>query len=121
MSCPEYIDCIVVSHDWQDEPDIGTPGDLPISPIPEGSITKMYGEFLGTSTRGPKEGTLEHLKLQKSMGFSYQTLLGEMLFAYVTYRPDIAIHSHHTLKVLHLPHHAPLWLPQRCPQVYLSY
>ena len=50
----------------------------------------MYGEFLGTSTGDPKEGTLDHLNLEKSMGFSYQTLLGELMFAYVTCCPDIA-------------------------------
>ena len=27
MACPDYIDCNVVSHNWQDEPDIGNPGD----------------------------------------------------------------------------------------------
>ena len=50
----------------------------------------MYGEFLGTSKGGPKEGTLEHFNLEKPMEFSYQTLLGEMMFACVTCHPDIA-------------------------------
>ena len=71
MAYPDYIDHIDVSYDWQDEPDIGTPGDQPISPIPEDSIPKMYGEFLGTSTGGPKEVKLNHFKLENSMGFSY--------------------------------------------------
>jgi len=32
--------------------------------------------------QGPLEGTIEHKKLQESAGFSYQTLIGELLYAY---------------------------------------
>ena len=38
---------------------------------------------------GPKEGRKEHQELQEKRGFSYRTLLGEMMFAYVSCRPDI--------------------------------
>jgi hypothetical protein len=38
---------------------------------------------------GPLEGTSEHIQLEKQHGFSYRTLLGELLFAYVCARPDI--------------------------------
>ena len=39
--------------------------------------------------KGPTEGTLEHKAIEQKAGFSYRTLLGEMLYAYVTCRPDI--------------------------------
>jgi len=35
------------------------------------------------------EGTAEHGALADKMGFSYRTLLGELLYAYITCRPDI--------------------------------
>ena len=38
---------------------------------------------------GPPEGTPEHTKLAQKYGFSYRTLLGELMYAYVTCRPDI--------------------------------
>ena len=41
---------------------------------------------------GPKEGTAEHLihlALETKAGFAYRTLLGEMMYAYVSCRPDI--------------------------------
>ena len=37
----------------------------------------------------PDERTVDAYKLELSQGFSYRTLLGEMMYAYVTCRPDI--------------------------------
>ena len=50
----------------------------------------MYESFIGTNNGGPKENTLEHRTLESKMGFSYQTLLGEMMYTYVTCRLDIS-------------------------------
>ena len=47
------------------------------------SLAEMYDSV------GPPEGTLEHVALSKQMGFGYQSLLGELLYAYVICRPDI--------------------------------
>ena len=44
---------------------------------------------LAKEAPGPKEGTMAHRELQEKRGFSYRTLLGEMMFAYVSCRPDI--------------------------------
>ena len=37
----------------------------------------------------PAENTPEHAKLAAEQGFSYRTLLGELLYAYITAHPDI--------------------------------
>lgn len=37
----------------------------------------------------PKEGTVHHKALEDSVGFSYRTLLGELMYAMITCRPDI--------------------------------
>ena len=44
---------------------------------------------LAKEESGPREGTQEHCELQEKQGFSYWTLLGEMMFAYISCRPDI--------------------------------
>ena len=38
---------------------------------------------------GPLEGSVDHTILEKNNGFGYRTLLGELMYAYITYRPDI--------------------------------
>jgi hypothetical protein len=83
ISCPDYIDRIARSHGWSD-PDNDEIQSHPTTPLHERSLDYIYDE-----PRGPSEGTSEHAELQSSHGFSYRTLLGELLYAYVTCRPDI--------------------------------
>ena len=52
-------------------------------PIPSVSIERMYKET------GPKEGVNAHKILENKMGFAFRTLLGELMYAYITCRPDI--------------------------------
>ena len=51
--------------------------------IPSDSIEKMYKETC------PKEGVAAHKILEDKMGFSYWTLLGELIYAYITCQPNI--------------------------------
>ena len=54
-------------------------------PMPTDSIEKIY------KNSGPKEGTAAHHKtLEEKVGFSYRTVLGELMYAMMTCRPDIA-------------------------------
>ena len=43
----------------------------------------MYAE------EGPLENTTGHMILEKKKGFNSRTLLGELMYAYITCRPDI--------------------------------
>ena len=52
-------------------------------PIASDSIEKMYKET------GPKESVAAHKLLKNRIGFAYQTLLGKLMYAYITCRPDI--------------------------------
>jgi len=47
------------------------------------SVTSLY------AYQGPPENTAEHAALATKYGFAYRTLLGELLYAYVTCWPDI--------------------------------
>ena len=55
----------------------------PSSPLPSDCIDQMYSE------EGPLENTTAHLALEKKKGFNYRTLLGELMYAHITCRPDI--------------------------------
>ena len=54
-----------------------------LSPLPDACLKTIYKE------RGPNEGTVDAFKLELSQGFGYCTLLGEMMYVYVTCLPDI--------------------------------
>ena len=82
ISCGNYIDRVARSHGWSTpEPDETI--SKPTAPLPDKCLDHIYREH------GPQEGTKEHHTLQQHQGFSYRTLLGELLYAYVTCRPDI--------------------------------
>ena len=49
-----------------------------MTPMPSDYIEKMYSEM------GYKEGTAEHKVLKDKAGFAYCTLLGEIIYAYMT-------------------------------------
>jgi hypothetical protein len=70
------------THGWDDEgPNVQTRAkQIPMDPD---CIPHLYKEC------GPSEGTLEHAELAQKQGFSYRTVLGELLYAYIVCRPDI--------------------------------
>jgi hypothetical protein len=84
LSCSKYIERVMRSHGWNTSAS-GEDGEhsKPQSPLPAESIAALY------STPGVAEGTPEFQALVDRHGFSYRTLLGELLYAYVTCRPDI--------------------------------
>ena len=49
----------------------------------------MYAEVIGESGGGPREDTSEQATLEKELGFLYRSVLGKLMYAYVTYRPNI--------------------------------
>ena len=84
LSCTSYIERLLRSHNWS------TPSSYedrdpnkPQSPLPTDAVSQMY------SHQGFAEGTNDYQKLVDDYGFGYRTLLGELLYAYVTCRPDI--------------------------------
>ncbi|KAG7373304.1 reverse transcriptase RNA-dependent DNA polymerase [Nitzschia inconspicua] len=87
ISCSTYISRFLTTHGWD------TPGahesdtEHDATPLPPDAVDKMYDE-----PPGPPEGSPEHQALQDSQKFPYRTVLGELLYAYVTARPDIGYH-----------------------------
>jgi hypothetical protein len=78
-----YISRFLKSHGW-DTPNTKESESDMIAPLPMDSVDAVY-----KSDPGPSEGTPAHSNLQDRQGFGYRTVLGELLYAYVTARPDI--------------------------------
>ena len=49
----------------------------------------MYVEVMDPAKGGPRERTKEHRLIKPKTRFSYCSLLGELMYAHVTCRPDI--------------------------------
>ena len=84
ISAEAYIERLLKTHGWntQSNKESDEPGK-PIAPLSPDCLSTIYQK------EGPREGTIEHSVLEKKYGFSYRTLLGEMMYAYITARPDI--------------------------------
>ena len=115
MSCKSYIKRLYKSHDWDttistldidvevNQLQMQHPSESTIHPeidkkvlfskalycpnqmipMPLDCIEKMYSEM------GYKEGTAEHKVLEEKAGFAYCTLLGEIMYVYMTCQLDI--------------------------------
>ena len=80
ISCQSYINRKLRGHGWNNQKKKLLKN---LSPLPDACLKIIYKEC------GPDEGTVDAFKLELSQGFGYCTLLGEMMYAYVTCRPDI--------------------------------
>ena len=83
ITASNYIDLVFTSHGWNDTVKTLAPVK-PLAPMPEDSVFKVF-----VTTHNIIEGSAAHKDLEKKMGFSYRCRLGELLYAFVTYYPDI--------------------------------
>lgn len=83
LNCEAYIGRLLQSHGWTTPPP--TESDrhdaVPLSPS---VVTSLVND-----PPGPTESSSEHDALEKTSGFQYRTLLGELLYAYTLCRLDI--------------------------------
>lgn len=83
LSAETYIWRLLNSHGWETPSPNESVTEM-VAPLPTSAVEQIY-----TCAAGPEEHTEEHAAKQKKHGFSYRNLLGELLYAYVTCRPDI--------------------------------
>ena len=83
INATEYITRVLRTHGWE-TPSAKERTDEMVAPLPVDAVDRMYHQHLG-----PADGTPQHNALQRKHGFSYRTVLGELMYAYVTCRPDI--------------------------------
>jgi hypothetical protein len=83
ITCKKYIHKMLQSHDWLLKP---PPPNQPI-PLPaESDFVKAMEQATPPATQ-----TEQHC-LQKQMGFSYRSVIGELIWPMVKCRPDFAPH-----------------------------
>ena len=80
IPCKSYIDRMLCAHGWNNQKKKLSKN---MAPLPDACLKTVYKEC------GPDEGTVDVFTLELSQGFAYRTLLGEMMYTYVTCRPDI--------------------------------
>ncbi|MCE2995760.1 MAG: hypothetical protein LW863_09190 [Flammeovirgaceae bacterium] len=83
ISATTYISRLLKAHGW-DTPSPSETTSAHTAPLPTNAIESIYN-----CVAGPDEFTQEHADKQRQHKFSYRQLLGELLYAYVTCRPDI--------------------------------
>jgi len=81
LLCETNVDRVLTTHGWS-KPSPPVPSKPP-APLPVDAVTSLHAH------QGPPENTAEHAALVSKYGFAYHALLGELLHAYVTCRPDI--------------------------------
>lgn len=92
MHAKAYLERFLQTHGWDTESDKEKNGTFytksmksskPLSPLSSDCLEQLFNHV------GPKEHSPEALVLEKTAGFSYQSVLGELMYAYITCRPDI--------------------------------
>jgi len=82
LHCKSYIEKVLLSHGWT-EP---SPSELMrhnIVPISPDTVSHLQ------NLTGPLEHTKEHLEIENKAKFSYQGLLGELLYSYIVIHVEI--------------------------------
>ena len=80
IHCSGYIDRLLRTHKC--DTDTSDLSSRHTSPLPDDAIRHLY-----RTEHSVQEGSTEHHSLEKEMGFSYPTLLGELMYAYISCRP----------------------------------
>ena len=83
VSAESYIRRLLKAHSW-DNPSPREASRKPKPPLHESDVAALFNQ-----AAGPVENTPEHKQLEAQQGFSYRSVLGEILFAYVLCRADI--------------------------------
>ena len=84
ISCESYIEKLLSHYGWSASGSHES-DSKPIEPLASSTMSQMFLDY----ETGPPEGTPEHSTLSTSAGFSYRSVLGGLIYAYVVARPDI--------------------------------
>ena len=84
ITCTSYIDKLLAHYGWSA---IGTrdTDSKPIEPLASSTLQQMFAEY----ETAPLDGSPEHAAIEATAGFSYRSVLGALIYAYVVARPDI--------------------------------
>ena len=88
-------------------------------PLPTNCVDQMFAE------EGSLKNTTGHMILEKKKGFNYRTLLGELMYAYITCHPDIRYAittlSNNVIKIFFCTYWIPLHIIERSRDLFTKY
>ena len=84
ISCESYIDKLLAHYGWS-APGTRDTDTKPIEPLAASTLTQMFADY----ESAPRADTAEADQLALDAGFSYRSVLGALIYAYVVARPDI--------------------------------
>ena len=84
ISCESYIDKLLAHYGWTAAGTRDT-DSKPIEPIASSTLQQMFVEYAAA----PLNGSPESVSIETEAGFSYRSVLGALIYAYVVARPDI--------------------------------
>ena len=83
LSAVTYIERMLQTHGWE-TPNAKVSDHAKLTPLAVDLPDQLAG------LNGPTEGSAEHAALEKQVGFGYRQVMGELIYAYVLCRVDIA-------------------------------
>ena len=84
ITCESYIDKLLAHYGWSAAGARDT-DSKPIEPLASSTLQQMFDEY----DSAPLDGSLAHSSIESAAGFSYRSVLGALIYAYVVARPDI--------------------------------
>jgi hypothetical protein len=84
ITCESYIDKLLAHYGWSSSGSRET-DEKPIEPLAASTTQQMFDDY----ALAPRDGTVEYRDLETAAGFSYRSVLGALIYAYVVARPDI--------------------------------
>jgi Reverse transcriptase (RNA-dependent DNA polymerase) len=84
ITCESYIDKLLAHYGWSSSGSRDT-DEKPIEPLAASTTQQMFDDY----ATAPRDGTAEYCDLETAAGFSYRSVLGALIYAYVVARPDI--------------------------------
>ena len=86
LSAESYLRRVFKGHDWEKP----AKRESSLTAQPKSPLTDKEAKLLYDVKPGPKEGSPEHAKLARDVGYGYRNLLGEVLHGFVLCRLDIS-------------------------------
>jgi hypothetical protein len=84
ITCESYIGKLLAHYGWSSSGSHETDAK-PIEPLAGSTTQQMFDDDIAA----PRDGTPEYCDLETAAGFSYRSVLGALIYAYVVARPDI--------------------------------
>jgi hypothetical protein len=84
ITCESYIDKLLAHYGWSSRGSRET-DEKPIEPLAASTTQQMFDDY----ATAPRNGSVEYCDIETAARFSYRSVLGALIYAFVVARPDI--------------------------------